>query len=95
MQCESAMFAYSPKGQTYLGLYQEKHDQQVERGDSAPLLFSCETPPAVLYSVLGPPTQEGHGAVGAGLEEGHENDWRTGAPHLWGQAERAGDLQPG
>ena len=32
--------------------------------------------------------------VGAGPEEGHEDDQRAGAPPLQGQAERAGALQP-
>ncbi len=39
--------------------------------------------------------QEGHGAVGAGPEEGHEDDQKAGAPPLWGQAERTRALQPG
>ena len=41
-----------------------KRSMAIQGGDSAPLLCSCETPPGVLCPVLGPPTQEGHGAVG-------------------------------
>ncbi|KAK4827360.1 hypothetical protein QYF61_017285 [Mycteria americana] len=67
----------------------------VEGGDSAPLLCSGETPPAVLRPALEPSAQQGHGAVGAGPEEGHENDPRAGAPLLRGQAERVGVVQPG
>ena len=43
--------------------------QQGEGGDCAPLLSSCEAPSAVLCPGLGPPAQEGHGALGAGPEE--------------------------
>ena len=37
----------------------------------------------------------GHGAVGAGPEEGHKDGLRAGAPFLWGKAERVGAVQPG
>jgi len=38
--------------------------QQVNRGDSAPLLHSGETPPGVLRPALDPSAQERHGPVG-------------------------------
>ena len=77
------------------GLHQEKRDQQVERGDSVPLLCSRETPAGVLRPALEPSAQEGNGAVGADPEEGHKDDLRAGPPLLWGQAERVGIVQPG
>ena len=72
----------SPEGQSCPGLHQEKRGQQVERGDSAPLLCSGETSPGVLRSALEPSPQEGHGAVGVGPKEGYKNDLRAGAPLL-------------
>jgi len=53
------MWARSPEGQPYLGLHQEKRGQQVEGGDSAPLLLSGETPSGVLHPALEPPAQKG------------------------------------
>jgi len=71
--------------QLYPGLHQEKRGQQVEGGGSASLLYSGETPPGVLRPALEPPAQEGQGPVGAGPEEGHKDDQRTGVPLLSGQ----------
>jgi len=47
----------------YPGLHQEKHGQQVEGGDSAPLLGSGKTAPGVLPPALEPSAQEGHGLL--------------------------------
>ena len=72
-------------------------------------LLSIHSPPSlyfciVIYSALvrpypesciQPSAQERHGSVGAGSEEGHNNDQRAGTPLLWGKAERAGAVQPG
>lgn len=44
--------------------------QQVKGCDSAYLLYSNETPPAELHSVLGSPAKEGCGPDGADPEEG-------------------------
>ncbi|PKU34812.1 rna-directed dna polymerase from mobile element jockey-like [Limosa lapponica baueri] len=54
----------------------------VTGGDSAHLLCSGETLPGVLCPALESSTQEGHGPVGMGLAEGHEDDQRAGAPLL-------------
>jgi len=76
-------------------LHQEKCVQPVAWGDSAPLFCSHKIPPGVLCPVLRLPTQEGHGAVGTGPEDGHEDDQRAGAPPLWGQTEGVGAPKPG
>ena len=59
----------SPEGQPCPGLHQEKRGQQVEGGDSAPLLCSGETSPRILCPALELPAQDGHGPVGEGPEE--------------------------
>ena len=64
---EPTVCAHSPEDQPYTGLRQGKCGQQVEGGDSAPLLHSGETTAGVLCLALEPSAQEGHGAVGEGL----------------------------
>jgi len=51
------------------GLHQKQRGQQVEGGDSAPLLYSGETLPGVLHPALEPSAQERHGPAGVGPEE--------------------------
>jgi len=61
-------------------LHQKQRGQQVERGDSAPLLHPDETSPGVQHPALEPSAKDRHGPVGVGREEGHKNDQRDGAP---------------
>jgi len=63
------MCTRSPEARLYPGLHQEKRVQQVEGGDSAPLLHSGDTSPGVLCPALESSAQEKHGAAGVGAEE--------------------------
>jgi len=58
-----------PRRPTISWAASKQHDQQVEGGDSAPLLHFRETPPGVLHPALEPSAQERHGPVGAAPEE--------------------------
>jgi len=73
----SRLCAHSQESQSYPGLHQMKCGQQVEGGDSRPLLRFHETPPGVLNPALEPSAQERHGAVGASPEKGNKNDHRA------------------
>jgi len=83
------MCTCSPEGQTHPGLHPKQGGQQVERGDSVPLLRSGQTPPGVLHPALEPSAQEKHGAVGASPEEATE--MIRGLEHLCCE-ERLGEL---
>lgn len=65
------------KQATRFGLHQTRGVQQEEGGDCSSLLCPCEAPSRVLCPVLGPPAQEGCGAVGVGSEQGHRDDERA------------------
>ena len=51
------------KANCFLGCNKKRGGQQGEGGDCPPLFSSCEAPSAVLRPGLGPPVQEGHGAL--------------------------------
>jgi len=77
-----AIQRHQDKLEKWAHVWPKKCGQQVERGDSAPLLCSGETPPGVLHPALEPSAQEGQGPVGLGPEEGHKIDQRAGVPLL-------------
>jgi len=54
------MCTSSPEGQPYAGLNQEKCGQQVQGGDSAPLLCSGENPHRIIESFGLEGTPRGH-----------------------------------
>ena len=70
------------KASCILGCIKRSVVSRLLAGDSAALLCSGETSPGALRPALEPSAQEGHGAVGAGPEEGHQNNQRAGTPLL-------------
>uniref|UniRef100_A0A8B9NLB4 GCF C-terminal domain-containing protein n=1 Tax=Accipiter nisus TaxID=211598 RepID=A0A8B9NLB4_9AVES len=66
----------------FIPLYPKRHSLTANGISMPSTLVRQPPPPRVLYSALGPPTQEGHGPVGASPEEDHEDDQRAGAPLL-------------
>jgi len=89
------MCACSSECQLYPGLHPQQRGQQVEGGDSAPLLCSGETSLGVVRPALEPPEQERHGPVEASSEKGDKNDQKAGTPLPRGKAERVGAVQFG
>jgi len=75
------MCTYSPESQI-IPWAALRCGQQVKRGGSPPQLCSCETLPGVVHPALESVLQDRHGPVGAGPEEGRENDPRAGTPRL-------------
>ena len=76
------MCPHSPESQLYSGLHQMNCGQQVEGGDSAPLLRSDETSSGVLRPDVESSVQERCGPVGVHPEEGYKNNPRNGIPLL-------------
>lgn len=60
----------------------KKLDQHIKGGDSAPILFPCESPPEVLCANMGSSAQERLEFVRASPNEGHENGQRAETPIL-------------
>jgi len=74
---EPVVCSYSPEGQQYPGLHQQRGDQQGWAGVHTPLLCPHEVPFRVLCPGLQPPVHKGCETVGVGAEEGCKDDQRA------------------
>ena len=95
------MCSCSSEGQLNPRLHQKKRDQQVEGGNSAPLLCSCETPPGVrveeiLYSgggeTLEQVAQRGCGCPVPGSIQGCEQPGLVGSVPAYSRGLELDDL---
>lgn len=80
-----AVYSSSLEDKQYPGLQQKRDGWQGEEGDFLLLLYPPKDLSGVLRLRLGPPLQERCQTVGAGPEESHKGDQRTGVPLLWRQ----------
>lgn len=78
----STVCACSLQSQSYLGLLEKKHGQQVKGHDSPSPLWSPEIPSGVLCPALEFPRKEEHRTVRIGPEEDHEGDQNAEATFL-------------
>lgn len=60
----------------------------------SPLIWPCDTPSGVLWTVLRSSAKERRRPVVAGPGKGHGDDQKDGAPLLWKQTERVTVVQP-
>ena len=80
--CEPSACTCSLEGQLHPVLHRQRGGHQGEVGDCPLYSSPCEVLPGVLSLGLGPPAQEGCGAVRLGPEECQEEDQRAGEPLL-------------
>jgi len=71
------MCACSPEGKLHPGLHHKQCGQQVEVGDSGPLLRSGKSPPGVLCPALGVLSTGQTWICWSGARGGHKNDQRN------------------
>lgn len=78
-----------------IGLHWTTYCQWVLGADASSLLSAGKATAKVPCPVLGPSVQERPGHAGKSSTDCHQNDEGPGAPLLWGEAEKAGPVQPG
>ena len=92
-QCAPTVCTHSPEGQPHPGLHPQQRGQQVEGGDSTPLLCSGEIHLQFCVHLWNPQNKKDMELLEQ-VQRRTTKTIRDGMPLLWGKAARIGVLHP-